>query len=74
MVSDTTYFAMTMVAWFCIAVMLGVWSAEIQSIWRERPAVVWDYDLQRWRSARLVMRERDHRPTPIGGMSCIRRD
>jgi hypothetical protein len=30
--------------------------------WRERPMVVWDYEQQRWRSARLVKAERDRAP------------
>jgi len=31
----------------------------IAMAWRDRPVVVWDYEQQRWRSARLVRAERD---------------
>lgn len=33
-------------------------ATEWVALWRERPPVVWDYEQQRWRSARRVVERR----------------
>lgn len=55
-----TYPLMQALVWLCLAYIFVDLGYQAWLAWRDRPMVMWDDEQLRWRSVRIIQRERGH--------------